>query len=161
MNRSRKLVIADLMSVFADSRIPLASLQHLQANADRLIRRKFDDGRGGKCIFGLLSEPFTEQPQIDCRTALIAFYGGDELATHYQPARALVRLWDARPADPVVLERYGSNVAPLSRRLVLRVLRKAIRRRTAGLRSRSGARLISRAGSTAGRRTSEPLSVCS
>ena len=161
MNRNRQLVIADLYSVFTDPRIPLESLEHMQANAGRLIRRQFDNGRGGKCIFGLLSEPFTEEPQIDCRSALIAFYGGDELAPHYQPARAIVRLWDGRSGDPVVLERYGANVAPLTRRLVLRVLRKAIRRRKAELRRRRNAGWIRCLASSASGRTTESLYVCS
>jgi hypothetical protein len=140
--------------------MPLRSLLHLHANESRLIRRQFDNGAGGKCIFGLLTEPFSPEQQINTRPALIHHYGDDEESEHYAPARALVRLWDARFNDPIVIARYGCNSAPLTKRVLLRVLRQAIRRRQAKLRRHSRVGTAQSGGRAAARR-STPSSIVS
>ena len=132
MTDPTRRIIADLDYVFDD--MPLACLRHLRANFRRLIRRKYDDGAGGKCIFALATEVLPEARRIVCRKSLTRFYGGDPEAPHYQPARALVRVWDGHDADPIALARYGAGPR-LTRRLLLKVLKRAIRRRTSFLRS--------------------------
>lgn len=119
--------VADDLNYIFDH-MPLKSLLHLQANAPRLIRGQYQDGLGGKCIFGLLTECLPAERQITEPKALTRYFGGDREAAHYQPARAIVRLWDGHDRDAVVVARYGVG-ARLPKRFLLRVLRGAIRRR--------------------------------
>lgn len=133
MTERTRHIVSDLNYVFDD--MPLKCLRHLRANFRRLIRGKFDDGAGGKCIFALATEVLPETRRVVCRKSLTRFYGGDREAAHYQPARALVRLWDGHTTDSVVMARYGAGPR-LTRSLLLKVLKRALRRRVAFLRSR-------------------------
>jgi hypothetical protein len=138
MTDRTRCIMADLDYVFDD--MPLESLRHLYSNFRRLIRGRFDDGAGGKCIFALATEVLPEARRIVCRKSLTRFYGGDPEAAHYQPARALVRLWDGHSGDSIVLARYGTGPR-LSRRLLLKALKRALHLRRATRKNRRELRL--------------------
>jgi hypothetical protein len=106
--------------VWADLR---ASFQHfatedielLIANRHRLVSNTYDDGQGGRCLFGWLSALHTEP--IDCRHALTRYFTGSSgypacEEPVYQPPRWLVRLIDGDICERVRARYPGITKLP-------------------------------------------------
>lgn len=99
-------IIIDLRAIF--ELFPLLCLMHLRSSTHRLVRFAYttEDGRG--CIVNLLTE-LAPCGQIDSRSKLIDFFGGgDPDSEAYQPAFAIVRLWDQQVCSKITA-RYGAN----------------------------------------------------
>lgn len=99
-------ILEDLRSIF--NSFPVECLLHLRSNTHRLVRFAYttEDGRG--CIVNLLTE-LAPCGQIDSRAKLIDFFGGgDPDSEAYQPAFAIVRLWDQQVCSKITA-RYGAN----------------------------------------------------
>lgn len=117
----------DLRYVFRS--FPLTCLYHLWANSHRLIRGAYIDQHGNGCIMYLLSESLPVSRRIFSKQSLLAHFSHDnnDEAPEYQPAKWIVRLWDASDS-PQIQARYGPN-AKLEAEEVLNVLVEMIEER--------------------------------
>lgn len=133
------LILRDLATVFSHPRVTADCLRNLIAERHRLIRKRYTDGRGGACIFALLTEPLGSGQILD-RPGLTAFFGtagppGEpghvppKLNSDHEAARALVRLWDGGFEDENVVKRYGPEAPRLTPAVVVHVAREVLHAR--------------------------------
>lgn len=116
---------------WAFSYFDMAQLLCLRENLDRLSSSAYVNRATGRgCIFGLLTWKQSADEQIDRRQRLTKWFTGGNGYPYrelpcYQPARYIVRLFDAEPQ-----ERYG-NLTGLSRALLAQVLEEVLAERRA------------------------------
>jgi hypothetical protein len=106
-------VWADLDTAF--EHFDTADIEHLLANRDHLVRNTYNDGQGGRCLFGWLSAKHTDP--IDCREALTRYFTGASgypacEEPVYQAPRWLVRLIDGDICDRVRARYPGITSLP-------------------------------------------------
>ena len=104
-------------------------LRHVLDHSDRLIRGRYEDGKGGKCLMALLSERLPEDQRIHSRETLTTFFTGGHGANYrerpeYQSPRWLVRAWDGHAAS-IPDSRYG-EIERLEVDIVLDTIRQEL-----------------------------------
>ena len=104
-------------------------LRHVLDHSDRLIRGRYEDGKGGKCLCALLSERLPEDQRIHSRETLTTFFTGGHGANYrerpeYQSPRWLVRAWDGHAAS-IPDSRYG-EIERLEVDIVLDTIRQEL-----------------------------------
>jgi hypothetical protein len=106
-------VWADLVTSF--EHFDLADIEHLVANREHLVSNTYNDGHGGRCLFGWLSARHDEP--IDSREALTRYFTGSSgypacEEPVYQPPRWLVRLIDGAICENVRARYPGISTLP-------------------------------------------------
>jgi len=120
---------ADLAASFAP--FPLEALLHLRGNLHRLTPGVYQDGRGGGCLFYILSETLPEQDRIASLDRFTRFFTGGTTEAHrrmpaYQPPKFVTRIFDSR-LTPDVRQRYP-GITRLDKAVLKEALDAAIAR---------------------------------